>query len=136
MSIKVSTRLVDGVVIVDLFGQLRLGEGTSKLRQIVQELLRDGYTKLLLNMEHVLHIDSSGIGELMGCYTSVQNQGGQMKLLCLNKNVRNLLRTVSLLPSQSHPPSVPVSLCPTGTEFAGHFALKVLGFELTLVGCF
>src|SRR5580698_4808137 len=50
----------------------------------------------------------------------------------LRKNVRNLLRTVSLLPSQSHPPSVPVSLCSTGTEFAGHFALKVLGFELTL----
>lgn len=96
MSIKVSTRMVDGVVIVDLFGQLRLGEGTSKLRQIVQELLRDGYTKLLLNMENVLHIDSSGIGELMGCYTSVQSQGGQLKLLCLNKNVRNLLEVTRL----------------------------------------
>jgi anti-sigma B factor antagonist len=96
MSIKVSTRMIDGVVVVDLFGQLRLGEGTSKLRQTVQELLRDGYSKLLLNMENVLHIDSSGIGELMGCYTSVQNQGGQMKLLCLNKNVRNLLEVTRL----------------------------------------
>ena len=81
MSIKVSTRIVDGVVIVDLFGQLRLGEGTSRLRQVIQELLGEGYKKLLLNMEHVLHVDSSGIGELMGCYTTVQNQGGQLKLL-------------------------------------------------------
>ena len=63
---------------------------------MVQELLRDGYTKLLLNMENVLHIDSSGIGELMGCYTSVKNHGGELKLLHLNKNVRNLLQVTRL----------------------------------------
>ncbi|MFZ0707996.1 MAG: STAS domain-containing protein [Candidatus Korobacteraceae bacterium] len=96
MSIKVSTRMVDGVVIVDLFGQLRLGEGTSRLRQVVQELLAEGYRKLLLNMENVLHVDSSGIGELMGCYTSVKNSGGQLKLLQLHKNVRNLLEVTRL----------------------------------------
>ncbi len=96
MNIRVSTRMVDGVVIVDLFGQLRLGDGTSKLRQVVQELLREGYKNLLLNMENVLHIDSSGIGELMGCYTSVKNQGGHLKLLSLNKNVRNLLEVTRL----------------------------------------
>ena len=96
MSIKVSTRLVDGVVIVDLFGQLKLGEGTSKLRQVVQELLGQGYRKLLLNMENVLHIDSSGIGELMGCHQYVASQGGQLKLLCLSKNVRNLLEVTRL----------------------------------------
>ena len=96
MSIKVSTRMVNGVVVVDLFGQLRLGDGTSKLRQVIQELLAEGYKKLLLNMENVLHIDSSGIGELMGCYTSVQSRGGQLKLLCLHKNVRNLLEVTRL----------------------------------------
>jgi len=96
MSIKVSTRMIDGVVIVDLFGQLRLGEGTSKLRQVVQELMGQGYKKLLLNMENVLHVDSSGIGELMGCYSSVQKQGGQLKLLHLHKNVRNLMEITRL----------------------------------------
>jgi anti-sigma B factor antagonist len=96
MSIKVSTRMVDGVVIVDLFGQLRLGEGTSRLRQVVQELLDQNYKKILLNMENVLHIDSSGIGELMGCYTSVKNKGGELKLLQLNKNVRNLMEVTRL----------------------------------------
>lgn len=96
MSIKCSTRMVDSVVIVDLFGQLRLGEGTSKLRQVVQELLGQGYKKLLLNMENVLHIDSSGIGELMGCYTSVKKSGGELKLLHLNKNVRNLMEVTRL----------------------------------------
>jgi len=96
MNIKVSTRMVDGVVIIDLFGQLRLGDGTSKVRQVVQELMRDGYRNLLLNMENVLHIDSSGIGELMGCYTSVKNQGGELKLVHLQKNVRNLLEVTRL----------------------------------------
>jgi anti-sigma B factor antagonist len=88
--------MVDGVVIVDLFGQLRLGEGTSRLRQVVQELLDQGYNKILLNMENVLHIDSSGIGELMGCYSSVKNKGGELKLLQLNKNVRNLMEVTRL----------------------------------------
>jgi len=96
MSIKVSTRMIDGVVIVDLFGQLRLGEGTSKLRQVVQDLLGEGYKKILLNMENVLHVDSSGIGELMGCYTSVKGKGGELKLLQLNKNVRNLMEVTRL----------------------------------------
>ncbi len=96
MSIKVSTRMIDGVVIVDLFGQLRLGEGTSKLREVVQELMGQGYKKILLNMENVLHVDSSGIGELMGCYTSVKNQGGELKMVYLNKNVRNLMEVTRL----------------------------------------
>ena len=96
MTIKISTRMVEGVVILDLFGQLKLGEGTSRVRDTVQQLLGEGYKKLLLNMENVLHIDSSGIGELMGCYASVKNQGGELKLLNLHKNVRNLLEVTRL----------------------------------------
>ena len=96
MTIKVSTRMVNGVVIVDIFGQLRLGEATSKLRDVVQGLLKEGYKKLLLNMAEVQHVDSSGIGELMTTYTSVKAQGGELKLLNLNKNVRNLLQVTRL----------------------------------------
>ncbi len=96
MSLSISTRLVDGVAIIDMFGRLQLGEATSKMREAVNGLLRDGYKKVLLNMENVLHIDSSGIGELMGCFTSVKSQGGELKLLHLNKNVRNLLQVTRL----------------------------------------
>jgi len=96
MTIQASTRLVDGVAIVDISGQLRLGEGTEKLRVVVQQLVRDGYSKILLNLNGVVHIDSSGIGELMTTYTSLRNQGGELKLLNLNKNVRNLLQVTRL----------------------------------------
>jgi anti-sigma B factor antagonist len=96
MTIQASTRLVNGVAIVDISGQLRLGEATGKLREVVQKLMSDGYNKILLNLGGVLHIDSSGIGELMMNYTTLRNQGGELKLMNLNKNVRNLLQVTRL----------------------------------------
>jgi anti-sigma B factor antagonist len=96
MTIQASTRLVEGIAIVDISGQLRLGEGTGKLRDTVQQLVRDGYNKILLNLAGVIHIDSAGIGELMMNYTSLRNQGGELKLMNLNKNVRNLLQVTRL----------------------------------------
>ena len=50
MTIQASTRLVEGIAIVDISGQLRLGEGTGKLREVVQQLVSDGYRKILLNL--------------------------------------------------------------------------------------
>jgi anti-sigma B factor antagonist len=96
MMIQTSTRLVDGVAIVDISGQLRLGEATGRLREVVQQLMRDGYQKILLNLSGVIHIDSSGIGELMMNYTTLRNQGGELKLMNLTKNVRNLLQVTRL----------------------------------------
>lgn len=96
MSIKTSTRLIDQVVIVDTIGELRLGEGTDVVRQVVHDLLAQGYKSILLNLRDVRHIDSSGVGELMSCYTSVRNQGGELKLMNLSKNVHNLLQITKL----------------------------------------
>ena len=96
MAIKTSTRLLQNVIIVDTIGELRLGEGTDALRRVVTELLGKGYRNLLLNLGDVRHIDSAGIGELMSCYTTVTKQGGKLKLLNLNKNVRNLLQITRL----------------------------------------
>ena len=96
MSIQASTRVVDGIAIVDLSGQLRLGEGTGKVRDVVQQLLKDGYRKILLNLNGVVHIDSAGIGELMMNYTTLKNAGGELKLMNLHKSVRNLLQITRL----------------------------------------
>jgi anti-sigma B factor antagonist len=96
VAIKTSTRLVNKVVIIDTIGELRLGDGTDTIRQVVRELIDQGYRNILLNLGDVRHIDSSGIGELMSCYTSVGNQGGKLKLLNLTKNVRNLLQITRL----------------------------------------
>jgi anti-sigma B factor antagonist len=96
VSIKASTRLVDGVIIVDTIGELRLGEGTDVIRNVVKDLLDQHYKSILLNLRDVRHIDSAGVGELMSCYTSVNNQGGRLKLMNLSKNVHNLLQITKL----------------------------------------
>ena len=96
MSIRTSTRQVDNVLIVDIIGELRLGEGTDVLRNLVRDLVNSGYKGILLNLRDVRHIDSAGVGELMSCYTTVRNAGGQLKLMNLSKNVHNLLQITKL----------------------------------------
>jgi len=96
VSIKASTRQVDGVTVVDLSGRITLGEGSSVLRDTVRDLLNRGQKKILLNLGDITYIDSSGIGELVSGFTTVTNQGGQLKLLNLTKKVHDLLQITKL----------------------------------------
>jgi anti-sigma B factor antagonist len=92
-----STRLVGGVTIVDLKGRIVLGEGSTGLRDLVQNLAIEGIKKILLNFRDVEYIDSSGLGELVSAFTSIRSQGGELKLLSLTKRVRSLLQITRLL---------------------------------------
>ncbi len=96
MSMKASTRQVDGITIVDLSGRITLGEGSVVLRDTVKDLLSKGQRKILLNLGDVSYIDRSGIGELVSAFTSVRNQGGELKLLNLTKKVHDLLQITKL----------------------------------------
>jgi len=93
---KVSTRQVDGVVVMDLSGRITLGEGSVVLRDAVRELLSKGNKKILANLADVNYIDSSGIGELVSAFTTVKNQGGELKLLNMTKKVHDLLQITKL----------------------------------------
>ena len=96
MSMKVTTRQVDGVTILDLSGRITLGEGSVQLRDAIRDLLSKGSKLILLNLADVNYIDSSGIGELVSAYTTVRNQGGELKLLNLTKKVHDLLQITKL----------------------------------------
>ena len=96
MSMKASTRQVSGITIVDLSGRITLGEGSVVLRDTIKDLLGKGSKKILLNLGDVSYIDSSGIGELVSAFTSVRNQGGELKLLNLTKKVHDLLQITKL----------------------------------------
>ena len=96
MSMKVSTRQVDSVTVMDLSGRITLGEGSVVLRDAVRELLSKGNKKILANLADVNYIDSSGIGELVSAFTTVKNQGGELKLLNLTKKVHDLLQITKL----------------------------------------
>jgi anti-sigma B factor antagonist len=81
---------------MDAVGRITLGEGSSVFRETLRELVTKGQKKVLLNLADVSYIDSSGIGELVSGFTSVTNQGGQLKLLNLNKRVQDLLQITKL----------------------------------------
>lgn len=96
MKMTASTRLVDGVTVVDLRGRIVLGEGSDGLRNLVRNLVSHGTKKILLNLRNVDYIDSSGLGELLSASTSMRSQGGELKLLNPTKRVRFLLQITKL----------------------------------------
>ena len=96
MSLKSSTRQVDGVTVLDLSGRITLGEGSVVLRDTIREALGQGNKKILLNLGDVTYIDSSGIGELVSAFTAVRKEGGELKLLNLTKKVHDLLQITKL----------------------------------------
>jgi anti-sigma B factor antagonist len=93
---KISTRQIDGITIVDCSGRITLGEGSVTLRDTVSQLLTKNQKKILLNLGDVNYIDSSGIGELVSAFTTVRKQGGDLKLLNLTKKVHDLLQITKL----------------------------------------
>jgi anti-sigma B factor antagonist len=96
VTMKANSRQVNGVTVVDMSGRITLGEGSVVLRDTIRDLLGKGQKKILLNLGNVTYIDSSGIGELVSAFTSVRNQGGELKLLNLTKKVHDLLQITKL----------------------------------------
>jgi anti-sigma B factor antagonist len=96
LKMQTATRQTGDVSIVDVSGRITLGEGNVMLREIVRELVEKGNNKILLNLHDVGYVDSSGVGELVKTYTTVRNQGGQLKLLNPSKRVSDLLQMTRL----------------------------------------
>ncbi len=96
MNLKATARDSGNVIVIDLSGRITLGEGSALLRQMIRDHLGKGHKKIILNLGDVNYIDSSGIGELVSGYTTVKNQGGELKLLNLTKKVHDLLQITKL----------------------------------------
>jgi anti-sigma B factor antagonist len=96
MALQGTTREVNDIIIVDFSGKITLGEGSALLRRTIKDMIDRGHKKLLINLEDVDYIDSSGIGELVSAYTTVRNSEGELKLLNLTKRVHDLLQITRL----------------------------------------
>ena len=94
---KIDIRTVGDVRILDCSGKITLGEGTMSIRNTVRDILQAGAKKIVLNLAETSYIDSAGVGELMSTYTTVVNNGGQLKLLNLTKKIRDQLAVTKLL---------------------------------------
>jgi anti-sigma B factor antagonist len=95
--LNIKERQAGDVTIMDLDGEVRIGDSATALRSAIRNLVARGSHKLLLNLAGVRYIDSSGIGELIANYTTVGRSGGQLKLLNLTEKVQDLLVITKLL---------------------------------------
>ena len=94
---KINVRQRDGVTILEPKGKITIGVGDVALREAVHRELEAGHRSILIDMSGVTTIDSSGIGELVSTYTSVNNRGGKLKLLRLPDKVSDILQITQLI---------------------------------------
>ncbi len=94
MALEIQEREREGIIILDLKGRLIVGEPVSGLREKVRELIDDGKLNIILDLENVDYIDSTGLGGLVISFTSVKKAGGALKILKLSKrNIELLILT-------------------------------------------
>lgn len=85
------------MVILQLEGRITLGDGSNSLRALVADLLDSGTKKILLDLEGVTHVDSSGLGELVSAFAKTRRFGGELKLINLVPRVYGLLEMTKLV---------------------------------------
>ena len=95
--LEIKERQAGDVAVLDMSGKITIGEGSVALRSAIRRLLEEGKKKILLNLAGVGYIDSSGIGELVSSYTTINKEDGQLKLLNLTQKLQDLLAITKLL---------------------------------------
>jgi anti-sigma B factor antagonist len=97
VNLYINERREGDVTILDLKGRTRISGGTLLLHRAIRCLLDEGKTKILLNLASVTYIDSNGLGELLSSHITLSNKGGELKLINLTDQVRDLMTITKLL---------------------------------------
>ena len=95
MRMNIIERTINDVTVLDIEGNLALNEN-ARFRKHVAGAIDAGVHKLIVNMARVKYMDSSGLGELISCYTALQRLNGHVKLLHLNNRLQYLLAITNL----------------------------------------
>ena len=91
-----NSRDVGGVAVVDLIGRMT-SESAGKLSERVARLLAEGHTQLVLNLGQLNYMDSSGLGEMVACYSKVRKAGGHVRLAETTHKIKDLLAITRLV---------------------------------------
>jgi anti-sigma B factor antagonist len=94
---KINRREEGEVIVIEPKGKITIGEGDVLLRDEIGKLLAENKKKLVLDLSGVSYMDSAGVGELVSVFTSVKNRGGELKLSCLTKKIKDLLQITQLM---------------------------------------
>jgi anti-sigma B factor antagonist len=97
INLYINQRRAGEVTILDLKGRLRVGGNAIALHKSIRSLLLEKKTQILLNLADVTYIDSCGLGELVASQISVENKGGELKLMGLTETLSELLTMTRLL---------------------------------------
>ncbi len=96
--LEIQERQNGGLTVLDLEGNIIMGGGSARLRDEIKRLIREEKTDVLLNLENVKYIDSSGAGEILSGVGSLSELGGHLKLTNLTPKVKEVLTLSSILP--------------------------------------
>ena len=94
---KSKVRDVEDVRVIELEGRIAIGTGDVKLRELVQQALDEGRTRIVIDLAKVSSIDSSGIGEMVAAYTTVTRRGGRLALARLSPRIDDVLQVTQLI---------------------------------------
>jgi len=94
---EITTCTVGKCIVLDCSGKLTLGSATATFREAIREAVRDGTSKVILNLDKVTHMDSSGLGEIVWGYTHVTNRGGKLVLLNMSKKIQTMISLEKLM---------------------------------------
>jgi anti-sigma B factor antagonist len=94
---QIVERSAGSVKVLDLSGQITFTQGDLQFKDKINSLVHQGHKNILVNMANVTHVDSAGLGELVGAFTTVTKAGGSMKLVNLTKKLHDLLTITKLL---------------------------------------
>ena len=97
INLYINERRSADVTILDLKGRLRVGGNAVALHRTIRCLILEKKTQILLNLSGVTFIDSCGLGELVASQVSVENKGGEIKLMGLTESLRDLFTATRLL---------------------------------------
>ena len=95
--LAIEERHVDDVVVLSLKGEMTLDDGELKFGRLVDDLLKKGQRKILVDLAGMTYIDSAGVGMMVFEWKAVHARGGALKLLSLTGHGQRLLALVKLM---------------------------------------
>jgi anti-sigma B factor antagonist len=94
---KIKEKIEGDVAVIALSGNMMGGPETTALHEKVKSLIADGVKKIVIDLKGVKWMNSSGLGVLMACMTSLNNVGGKLKIASVTEKVKSLLMITQLM---------------------------------------
>ncbi|MCP4725075.1 MAG: STAS domain-containing protein [bacterium] len=93
----IKEKIIDNVAVLVVGGKLMGGPETDDLREKVYSLVSDDMTRVVIDLSKLKWLNSSGLGALMACHTTLVNKGGTLKLAHATERVKSLLMITQLM---------------------------------------